>query len=434
MSVNTSGFITDKSGDEVYVRARWNNEFKSTNYLPKSLQKTLDQEKTVLERYNDYVEVSKPSRNEYSQALVRDTAKSGSELVRNVFLPPQQQVSLMERYEKIRNYKPQWHAPWKLTKVINGHTGWIRCVSVDPVDNEWFATGSNDTTIKIWDLGTGKLKKTLMGHAMGVRDTAVSKRHPYMFSASEDKLVKCWDLEKNIAIRDFHGHLSGVHTVDVHPSLDIIVTAGRDAVLRLWDIRSRSEIMVLPGHESPVNKVKCLPVDPQIVSCSGDATIRLWDIVAGKASKVLTHHSRNIRELTLHPAEFSFATVSTNDIRSWKLPEGQLLTNFQSQDSGILNSASINDDDVLFAGGDDGTLSFYDYKTGHKFQSLSTTETAGSLESERSILCSTFDMTGTRLITGEGDKSIKIWKQNADATEEEYPGLPWNPTLVSQRF
>lgn len=434
--MNTSSRSSEPSkvADDVYVQTRWNNEFKHADYLPESLQKCLDQEKTVLERYSELVEVSKTVANESSQALVKHTTKPGDQLVRRVFQQPHQQISLMERYEKTRSYKPQWHAPWKLSKVINGHTGWVRCVCVDPVDNEWFATGSNDTTIKIWDLAAGKLKITLIGHVMSVRDIAISKRHPYMFSASEDKLVKCWDLERNTAIRDFHGHLSGVHTVDVHPSLDIIATAGRDAVVRLWDIRSRSEVMVLPGHKSPINKVKCLPVDPQIISCSGDATVRLWDIIAGKASKVLTHHSRNIRDLTLHPAEFSFASVSTNDVRSWKLPEGQLLTNFQSQNTGILNTVSINHDNVLLAGGDDGTLCFYDYKTGHKYQSMMTTEVAGSLESERSILCSTFDVTGTRLITGEGDKSIKIWKQVPDATEDTFPGLPWNPTLISQRF
>ena len=72
----------------------------------------------------------------------------------------------------------------------------VRCVAIDPVDNEWFITGSNDTTMKVWDLATGKLKTTLAGHVMTVRDVAVSDRHPYLFSVSEDKTVKCWDLRK----------------------------------------------------------------------------------------------------------------------------------------------------------------------------------------------------------------------------------------------
>lgn len=44
--------------------------------------------------------------------------------------------------------KPQWHSPWKLFRVISGHTGWVRCVAVDPT-NEWFCTGSADRVIKV---------------------------------------------------------------------------------------------------------------------------------------------------------------------------------------------------------------------------------------------------------------------------------------------
>ena len=40
---------------------------------------------------------------------------------------------------------------------------WVRSVAVEP-GNEWFATGSADRTIKIWDLASGQLKLTLTGH------------------------------------------------------------------------------------------------------------------------------------------------------------------------------------------------------------------------------------------------------------------------------
>lgn len=39
----------------------------------------------------------------------------------------------------------------------------MRSVAVEP-GNEWFATGSADRTIKIWDLASGQLKLTLTGH------------------------------------------------------------------------------------------------------------------------------------------------------------------------------------------------------------------------------------------------------------------------------
>jgi pleiotropic regulator 1 len=92
--------------------------------------------------------------------------------------------------------KPQWHAPWKLYRVISGHLDWVRCIDVEP-GNEWIATGSGDRLIKIWDKATRTLKLSLTGHISAVRGIAISSRHPYLFSCGEDKQVKCWDLEQN---------------------------------------------------------------------------------------------------------------------------------------------------------------------------------------------------------------------------------------------
>lgn len=384
--------------DDVYVKTRWNDEFGKIAQLPKGLQAVVDAES-----------------NAGLSSFQIDTD------------------SMISRLTKVAAQKPQWHKPWQLSKIINGHLGWVRCVAVDPVNNEWFVTGSNDSNLKVWDLNTGRLKLTLSGHAMTVKDVVVSSRHPYMFSASDDKLVKCWDLEKNMAIRDFHGHLSGVNTVDIHPTMDLLVTGGRDSVVRIWDLRTRKAIKILAGHKAPITKVKCLPVDPQIVSCSNDSTLRLWDIIADKSMNVLTHHKRSIRTMTFHPTEFSMASACTDDVRSWRLPDGSLLTNFESQTCGIINTLTVNQNDVLVAGGDNGVLSFFDYKSGHLFQTMRTVATEGSLESERGILTSTFDKTGTMLITGEVDKSVKIWKQDETATEETHPGLPWIPDLGSVR-
>ncbi|XP_023217243.1 pleiotropic regulator 1-like [Centruroides sculpturatus] len=142
----------------------------------------------------------------------------------------QQQTIIPKRAPAL--LKPQWHPPWKLYRVISGHLGWVRCLAVEP-GNEWFATGSNDRMIKIWDLASGKLKLSLTGHISAVRGLAISPRQPYLFSCGEDKQVKCWDLEYNKVIRHYHGHLSGVYALALHPTIDILVSGGRDATARV---------------------------------------------------------------------------------------------------------------------------------------------------------------------------------------------------------
>ena len=345
------------------------------------------------------VQMKRPARGN-APAGVRISAGPGTQLTQTLSTDSTRKIQIVQQA------KPEWHAPWKLMRVISGHLGWVRALAVEP-NNQWFASGAGDRTIKIWDLATGGLKLTLTGHISTVRGLAVSDRHPYLFSCGEDKMVKCWDLETNKVIRHYHGHLSGVYTLALHPTLDVLVTGGRDGVARVWDMRTRSNVHVLAGHKGTVADLKCQEVDPQVITGSLDSTVRLWDLAAGKTMGVLTHHKKGVRALATHPKEFTFASGSTGSIKQWKCPEGAFMQNFEGQNA-IINTLSVNEDNVLFSGGDNGSMGFWDWKTGHLYQSLDTIAQPGSLDAESGIMSSTFDKTGLRLITGEADKTSKF--------------------------
>ena len=107
---------------------------------------------------------------------------------------PSQQMSLMSSstvlmalQKKKQAPKMQWRRPWKLHRVIQGHSGWVRSVDVDP-SNEWFVTGATDKMIKIWDLASGVLRLTLTGHTHAVRAVRVHPQFKYLFSAGEDNM------------------------------------------------------------------------------------------------------------------------------------------------------------------------------------------------------------------------------------------------------
>ncbi len=349
------------------------------------------------------------------------------------------------------------------------------------VGNKWFATGSADRTIKIWDLASGTLKLTLTGHIATVRAVAVSARSPFLFSAGEDKQVKCWDLEQNKVVRHFHGHLSGVYTAALHPRLDLLVTAGRDGTARVWDIRTKQTVHVLAGHTNTVMSVVAGEADPQIITASMDSTVRLWDLAAGRTVTTLTHHKKGVRSVLLHPTEFSFASASADRVKKWALPKGSFLHDFEAAREGemerrkrvyaetvdgaasagnssvaltvakdapsfdatsaipvstdhtgafitaaaspsntasspiaatsIINCLAVNADGVMVSGSDDGFLTFWDWQSARPFQKLKAPVQPGSLDCEAGILTATFDQSGLRLLTGEVDKTIKIWRE-----------------------
>ncbi|CAH0399936.1 unnamed protein product [Chilo suppressalis] len=326
--------------------------------------------------------------------------------------------------------KPKWHAPWKLFRVISGHLGWVRCVAVEP-GNEWFATGAADRVIKIWDLASGKLKVSLTGHVSTVRGLEVSTRHPYLFSCGEDRQVKCWDLEYNKVIRHYHGHLSAVYTLSLHPALDILVTAGRDSTARVWDMRTKANVHTLAGHTNTVAAVRCQAAEPQIITGSHDSTIRLWDLAAGKSLCTLTNHKKSVRSIVIHPTLYSFASASPDNIKQWKCPEGKFIQNLSGHNA-IVNCMAVNPEGVLVSGGDNGTMYCWDWRTGYNFQRLQSAVQPGSMDSEAGIFAMTFDMSGSRLITAEADKTVKIYREDETASEETHP-INWRPEILKRR-
>ncbi|KAJ3426965.1 wd40 repeat proteinprl1/prl2-related [Anaeramoeba flamelloides] len=415
----------------------WEEENKDKNEEEEETKKKIEEKQKKVMSLIEVKETSKkrrtnqnqPNSNKYQIVPVTESLH-----LSNTTLTQNQRKDLMVLNTKKRKEeflarlpKPKFHPQWKELFVIASHVGWVNCVDVEP-DNEWFATGSDDRTIKLFDLASGKLKLTLTGHVASVQDIAISKNYPYLFSVGADKQVKCWDLETNTAVRHYHGHMSGVYCCCLHPSLPYLFTGGRDSSVRIWDIRTRESIHILTGHNGSVISLATQNTEPQLISGSIDGTIRVWDIIAGKPRTILTHHKKSVRSLKFHPHEYSFVSASADSIRHWKCPEAKFIKRFNEHNA-IINDLAISEDDVLVSCADNGTLKFWDWGSGYCFQNRQSKVQSGSLVSEAGIRAAIFDLSGSRLITCETDKTIKIWHEDENSTEETHP-IVWKTSII----
>ena len=134
----------------------------------------------------------------------------------------------------------------------------------------------------------------------------------------------------------------------------------------------------------------------------------------------LTHHKKGVRALVQPSFESTFLSGAADTLKKWNSNDGRFIKSFTGHRA-VVNAMAINDDGVVMSGADNGTMNFWDYTTGHCFQKTETMAQPGSLDAENGIFAAEFDLTGTRLITGEADKTIKIWKQNDEASELTHP-------------
>jgi WD40 repeat protein len=97
-------------------------------------------------------------------------------------------------------------------------------------------SGSNDKTLKVWDLTTGGLLRTLEGHADWVRAVAMSGDGRRAVSGSTDTTLKVWDPTTGGLLRTLEGHADAVNAVAMSGDGRRAVSGSDDGTLKVWDL------------------------------------------------------------------------------------------------------------------------------------------------------------------------------------------------------
>jgi WD40 repeat protein/serine/threonine protein kinase len=123
------------------------------------------------------------------------------------------------------------------------HTQGVMAVAYSP-DGRWVASGSSDTTIKVWEAETGRVRLTLKGHLGWVRCLAFSPDGRHLASGAGDKTVKVWDAETGRLLTDFWKHNNEVESLAF--SADGRRIGSRDVGwTRVWDAETGRELIEL---------------------------------------------------------------------------------------------------------------------------------------------------------------------------------------------
>jgi WD40 repeat protein len=191
--------------------------------------------------------------------------------------------------------------------TLQGHPKAVLSVAYSP-DGKTLASGSDDKTIKLWDVATGQERATLTGHEREVRSVAFSPDGETLASGSYDGTIRLWDVatgQERAALRvhtaaalALRGHTASVHSVSYSPDGKTLASGSWPAPIGLWDVATGQERATLTGHERSVNSVVDIPAvcsvayspdGKTLASASNDGTIKLWDVAGGKEWAALRH-------------------------------------------------------------------------------------------------------------------------------------------------
>jgi WD40 repeat protein len=229
-------------------------------------------------------------------------------------------------------------------------------------------TGGEDTTIRLWDLETGRCECILEGHSAPVYSLVWSADNRRALSGSADGTLRLWNVETGRCLRVMKGHRGWIRnyvkSVAWNVSHDRAISGGYDSTVRLWDLETGDCVRTLTAQG--VVWAVALSSNGR-VGLSGDSegTVQLWDVELGRCLHKLKGHTGFVRCVAFSSDhQRALSASDDNTLRLWDLETGSCIKVLEGHPSWVHTVAWGPGDRCAMSGGEDGSLRLWEGGTG----------------------------------------------------------------------
>ena len=187
-------------------------------------------------------------------------------------------------------------------------------------DGTTLASGSDDGTVKLWDVATHENIATLQEFGKSVESVSFSPDGTTLASGS-DAGVKLWDVATHENINTLW-HTGWVHSVSYSPDGTTLASASTDGTVKLWDVATHENIATLQEFGKSVESVSFSPDGTTLASGSTDGTVKLWDVATHTNIATLAGHTNSVESVSFSPDGTTLASGSgDNTVKLWDVSE-----------------------------------------------------------------------------------------------------------------
>ena len=318
--------------------------------------------------------------------------------------PQESQFTAPEIEVEVLSIEAQPPQTWKCLRTLKGHSDSVNSIAISP-DGQTLASGSQDRTVSLWNLKSGKRIFTFFGQAGEVSTVAISPDGKMLVAGGFDNKISSWRIETKELIGSFfyqnspYSHSGFVSSVAFSGDRRILASASGDKTIRLWGGYTGELKRTLNGHSDTILSIAITPDGQTLVSGSVDKTIRIWSLGSFAQPRIISGHSSWVTSIAISPDGNSLASGSTDGtIKFWNLYSGELLRTIDTQSTEIF-SVAMTPDGQIMASGSLKEVKLWNIYTGELIQTLPGCSPVA------------FSPDGQTLVSGGNKGTIKIWSR-----------------------
>jgi WD40 repeat protein/serine/threonine protein kinase len=321
----------------------------------------------------------------------------------------------------------EWRYLWNLCRGDNfhtfpGHSDVVSCVAFSP-DGKTLASGSADSSVKLWDVANRRLVTTLPAHAGRVAWIAFSNDGEMLATADGDG-VNLWNvnthqliftLKEKTAARIGFSPVGTLLAIGYgHPVYGDVV----GGPIKLWDYVTHQVVRTFPESGSRV----AFSPDGRILAarCTND-TVKLWNVATGEEMRRL-NNAGDVLCLSFSPDGQTLATGNwAGEAQLWNVATGKRGLPLQGHTAEVWSLAFSPDGRRLATGGTDQSVRLWSVSSGREESKL--------MGHGSEVWAVAFSPDGQTLATGGKDEMVMLWSNAPKRAEVVFTNVNIPPSF-----